>query len=134
MDSLSLLLRAWMAGLDVEARGDRLVVRGRRSQEPLARELLDHKSEVLAELEGMDEGPWPQETCPLTADVFSIRTLNDLEQLGSGEAPPGACYACGRAAWWRLKSGSGDWICTRCHPPQPRRPEIETWQAEEGAP
>ena len=51
MDGLTLLAEARGQGLEVRAQGDRLIVRGPRSAEALARSLLDHKAEVLAELE-----------------------------------------------------------------------------------
>ena len=50
MDGLTLLGRARSAGLAVEAQGSRLVVRGPRSLEPIARELLERKDEILAAL------------------------------------------------------------------------------------
>ena len=106
MGGLGLLRRARLAGLRVWSRDGRVVVEGREDQELLALELLARKAEVLAELAREQAGPWPKETCPLTADVFEIRSLNDLERLGSEGRAPGACYVCGGAAWWRLKSGT----------------------------
>jgi len=50
MDGLTLLNRAHAAGLDVAADGDRLVIRGPRSAEAVARLLIEHKPEVLAAL------------------------------------------------------------------------------------
>ena len=47
MDVSMLLDNARAAGLEVRANGDRLIVRGPRSAEPLARELLGRKVEVL---------------------------------------------------------------------------------------
>jgi hypothetical protein len=47
MDALNLLEQAREAGLDVHADGEKLVVRGPKKAELLARELLDHKAEVL---------------------------------------------------------------------------------------
>ncbi len=131
MDGLSLLDRARLAGLRVRADGDHLVVRGRRSQERLARELLAHKAEVMAELDLEQSGPWSKETLAITADIFGVRTVDDLMALGTTDRSPGACYACGGGAWWRLR-GVKLWICTRCYPPSPPREEIETWSGEEG--
>ncbi len=90
MDRLSLLDRARLAGLKVRAEGDRLVVRGRRSQERLARELLAHKAEVVAELGREQSGPWPKETFAITADIFGVRTVADLMALGTTDRSPGA--------------------------------------------
>ncbi len=131
MEGLSLLDRARLAGLKVRADGDHLVVRGRRSQERLARELLAHKAEVMAELDRDQSGPWPKATLAITADIFGVRTVADLMALGTTDRSPGACYACGGGAWWRLR-GAKLWICTRCYPPSPPREEIETWPGEEG--
>ena len=47
MDSLSLLAVAREAGLAVRADGDKLVVRGPRAAEALAREILEHKAELM---------------------------------------------------------------------------------------
>ena len=131
MDSLSLLHRARLAGLKVRADGDQLVVRGRRSQEQLAQELLAHKVEVMAELAANQLGPWPKETVAITADICAVKTLADLQALGSGDRLPGSCYACGAATWWRLRAEGGPWICTRCYPPRPAQSEIESWPVEE---
>ncbi len=131
MDGLSLLDRARLAGLKVRADGDHLVVRGRRSQERLAEELLAHKTAVMAELDREQPGPWPRETIAITADIFEVRTVADLMALGTTDRSPGACYACRGDAWWRLRDAEL-WICTRCYPPSPPREEIETWPGEEG--
>ncbi len=50
MDGLALLAEARDAGLEVRARGDRLVIRGPRKCEAMAKVLLEHKPEVLAAL------------------------------------------------------------------------------------
>ena len=50
MDGVELLSQAHAAGLTVTAEGDKLVVRGPWSAEPLAKELLEHKVEILAHL------------------------------------------------------------------------------------
>ena len=47
MDGLALLAQARDAGLDVRARGDRLVIRGPKRAENVARLLLDRKPVVL---------------------------------------------------------------------------------------
>ncbi len=131
MEGLSLLSRVRLAGLKVRADGDHLVVRGRRNQDRLARELLAHKVEVMAELATIQAGPWPKETVAITADIFGVVNMADLMALGTTDRPPGACYACGGGAWWRLRLANL-WICTRCYPPSPPREEIETSDGEEG--
>jgi hypothetical protein len=50
MDGLILLNRAREAGLAVEADGNKLVIRGPRRAESVARLLIEHKPEVLAAL------------------------------------------------------------------------------------
>ncbi len=50
----AVITEARAAGLDVRADADRLVIRGPRTQEHLARQLLDQKSQVLAVLEAED--------------------------------------------------------------------------------
>jgi hypothetical protein len=53
MDGLTLLRRATAVGLTVSAVGDWLVMTGPRSAETIARELLEHKPEVLAVLRAL---------------------------------------------------------------------------------
>ena len=48
MEALALLDRAHAAGLVVSVDGDMLVIRGPRSAEALARDLLEHKVEILS--------------------------------------------------------------------------------------
>jgi hypothetical protein len=50
MDGLRLLRRARDAGLAVEVEGDKLVIRGPKRAEPVARLLIDHKPAVMAAL------------------------------------------------------------------------------------
>jgi hypothetical protein len=50
MDGLTLLRRAYDAGLRVEADGGNLLIRGPRHAEPVVRLLAEHKAEVLAAL------------------------------------------------------------------------------------
>ncbi|MCP3918731.1 MAG: hypothetical protein GY711_24560 [bacterium] len=33
------------------------------------------------------------------------------------------CHACGSSKWWRLRHVD-NWVCARCHPPQPPEDEI----------
>ena len=79
MDSVTLLAQAQAAGLTVYAEGDRLVVRGPRSAEPLAKTLLAHKAELM---------PW------LTAPQTSAREP--------------VCPVCG-ALDWRDTPDGGRW-------------------------
>jgi hypothetical protein len=50
MDGVMLLRHAREAGLRVETEGDKLVIRGPRNAEPVARLLIEHKPEVMAAL------------------------------------------------------------------------------------
>ena len=47
MDGLTLLAEARAAGLSVEAQGARMVIRGPKRAEPVARRLIEHKLEVM---------------------------------------------------------------------------------------
>jgi hypothetical protein len=81
MDGLTLLRQARDAGLAVESDGDKLVIRGPRRAEVVARLLIEHKPEVIAALA-------PASTLPATIDLddgsdpawwrrqFTIRTIH----------------------------------------------------------
>jgi hypothetical protein len=56
MDGLTLLSEGRAAGLTILADGGRLVIRGPRSAESVARRLLDHKTDVLATLAAVSSG------------------------------------------------------------------------------
>ena len=72
--------------------GTDLVVRGPRRHHTLAVELLAHKAEIAAMLEG-DRQP------------------------SVSDRPTSPCYACRSQSWWQRppEHGSG-WVCGRCHP------------------
>jgi hypothetical protein len=114
MVRLTILQRARLAGLSVRAQGDRLLVRGPRRLEALARELIDRKGEVMAALAEEKQTAW-EDAVPLELGDFKIRTLDDLLSSETDQ-PRRRCYACRNARWWRLKRG-GPWTCGRCHPP-----------------
>ena len=59
MDGLSLLRQAEEAGLAVALDGGRLVIRGSKRAEPVARLLIEHKPDVLAVLARADRMPVP---------------------------------------------------------------------------
>jgi hypothetical protein len=59
MGGVDLLTRACAAGLTVRADGDKLIVRGPRSAEALARELLEHKAEILIHLRRSEPASLP---------------------------------------------------------------------------
>ena len=58
MDGVELLESARAAGLEVHLDGDRLVIRGPKTAEPIARQLLRTKTVVLEAIQGRpDQGP-----------------------------------------------------------------------------
>ena len=63
MDIVDLLAEARRAGLRVHAEAGRLIVRGPKTLEPLARQILERKSEVMRELEGVRPNPPPCALC-----------------------------------------------------------------------
>ena len=112
MDSMTLLVEARVAGLDVRVEGDRLIVRGPKTAAPLAQQLLDRKPEVLELLSGEDyEVAWRVEfmrtqvrpTGPVPF-LVARRTLSDTRGLClscDAPLPEGAtvrCAPCVRAA------------------------------------
>ena len=66
MDGLTLLKEARAEGLRVSADGDRLVIRGPRRADAVARGLLFHKTDVLVSLEAAKTNAW---------DVVAARRL-----------------------------------------------------------
>jgi hypothetical protein len=70
MDGMTLLSEGWAAGLTVTTDGDRLVIRGPKSADAVARRLLAHKTVILAAL-----------------------------AAGNGNTPP-ACPKCGSLEEW----------------------------------
>jgi hypothetical protein len=65
MDWMKLMHEASVAGLEVRANGDRLVVRGPRSSEALAQQLLAHKAELLPLLTAPPADFLSEEPCPI---------------------------------------------------------------------
>src|SRR2546428_11357962 len=88
MAGMKLLDEARAAGLKVRAEGDRLIVRGPKSAERVAKALLEKKADVLALLS--QQSPFP---CP--ACKGAVR----LEPAGPEELPTRiwTCVQCG--AW-----------------------------------
>lgn len=121
MDGLTLLQRAQEAGLAVQAKGDKLVIRGPKRAEPVALLLLDHKPDVLAVLSprSLRDPPlrdWNAADRTLWRDRYAARIVHwfrggrpwqEAEQLAFGEMilewhrrfgarlPPGCCAGCG---------------------------------------
>jgi hypothetical protein len=102
MDGLTLLAEARAAGLKVKAEGTRLVVRGPREAEPVAKRLLAHKAEVMAALATPGAGrpryasPWP----------------DALPKLGQRSVGPfTSCEVCRTGSWIRY---GGTPLCLLC--------------------
>ena len=109
------LAEARAAGLEVRVEADRLVVRGPRSREGLAQQLLERKGEVLALLAAEDaEVAW--RVAALRPQVpkrgpIAVLTVRDVPpewgrcvscggRLGDGRTA--RCEPCARAAWLDL--------------------------------
>jgi hypothetical protein len=113
MGSLTLLDRAKAAGLTVSALGDRLIIKGPRSAEPVARELMARKAEVIAELAALSRNaPRDDQARPA---AFRCATCED-----SGEVAPSA-FVDDREPWprWIERTGGNPMIhpvrCPSCH-------------------
>jgi len=74
MVGIALLQEARAAGLDVQAKGDRLVLRGPRSAESIATYMLEHKREVLALLAQQQHAEW---NTALHKRLDALRTERD---------------------------------------------------------
>jgi hypothetical protein len=92
MDGLTLLSEGRAAGLIVLADGGRLVIRGPRSADAVARQLLAHKAVVLAAM-AADDGsscPWeamePGTACPKCGSLEQWQDLLGRQRCGVCEA------------------------------------------------
>ncbi len=101
MDGVGLLERARAAGLTVVADGDTLTVRGPKSAGPIARELLGHKSAVLAALMPAPKRNRPTDPRPdLAGDSARWTVLLRWAWIEDNEAALGALHGvrcCGAA-------------------------------------
>jgi hypothetical protein len=115
----TLLRRAQEAGLAVQAEGDRLIIRGPKRAESVARLLIDHKRDVLAALAPREAARVPDEDVVDRAcwrDRYATRIVHrfrrrhpwqEAERLAFGELilawhrqhgaspDPGRCAGCG---------------------------------------
>src|SRR5437763_13218986 len=82
MGGMMLLDRARAAGLSIAIKGDRLVVRGPRRAEPIVRELMDRKAEILGLLVEVPE-PAPPSATP---DPANLDPTNWAEALRAKES------------------------------------------------
>ena len=121
MDGLILLGRAREAGLAVEAEGGKLVIRGPRRAEPVARLLIEHKPEVMAALVPA-EPPKAGEGCPDPEWWHRHYIIRAIDWELSG-ARPGAKAQ--ELAWgellseWHKRYGRRwpTWQCAGCSEP-----------------
>ena len=78
MAGVKLLEEARAAGLKVRVEGDRLIVRGPKSAERVAKALLEKKAEVLALLNRQPQySPWPCEHCGQPAEIEAVEPRKD---------------------------------------------------------
>ena len=106
MDGLILLRRANDVGLRLEATGDRLVIRGPKRAEPVAKLLVEHKAEVLRVLAARG--------LPADCSNAKPRSLERVVPVGNGE--PGLRQPCAarRGRIEELPDGSLLHFCTEC--------------------
>jgi hypothetical protein len=98
VDGMTLLHRAEEAGLAVKAEGDKLVIRGPKRAEPVARLLLDNKPRILAALaagtalhttarhrNAVDRDIWRDRYAARVVHWFHERPWQNAERLAFGE-------------------------------------------------
>lgn len=141
---IDLLADAHRLGLAVRLDGDRLVVRGPKRAEAIARALLAHKAEVLGVLRQTPSTVYkyranPEENAkPVDVDIVDA-TKNAFTDIIVEDIEPGVdpwaeaedwtdttpyCSTCRSCAGWvDLLDG---WHCRRCEPPR----RSERWAAK----
>src|SRR5215472_3239959 len=118
MDGLTLLRRARDAGLAVATEGDKLVIRGPKCAEEIARLLIEHKPEVMAALVPIEFAS-DAEHDPAPAwwrRQYLVRTIN-WELSGARSESQARGIAWGELAdrWHRLHgSRTPQWQCAGC--------------------
>ncbi len=129
MDGLALLSEATAAGLTVQIDGDRLVIRGPRSADAIARALLKHKMEVMAILRFGSWVPRPDTRSRLgwqSPDALvpwpAWEDLPEPPESVPADATARACWWCGQREWWRSKAWPDVVRCGWCSPPAPGVP------------
>ena len=105
MDGVSLLRRAGEAGLRVAAEGSKLVIRGPRRAEPVARLLLAHKPAVIAALAAQ----WRARYCEAQAYWSALHPAGEASRLAWGEIEN----------HWHMQYGERvpHWQCAGCRDP-----------------
>jgi hypothetical protein len=104
MDGLMLLRRAGKAGLAVKTEGDKLVIRGPKNAEPVARLLIENKPTVVAAL-----ADWGARHREALAYWGALHPTAEAAQLAWGEL---------LSRWHRLSgTRAPEWQCAGCGEP-----------------
>ena len=117
MEGLTLLQEAKAAGLTVIADGDKLIVRGPRRLEHVARKLLDHKPDVLPIVKALNLAKL------VIPGSWTVMSVDDQAETPIDDAidPPDPCPNCGGIAmWWpvsTLENPEPAPRCDACDPP-----------------
>ena len=87
MVGVELLAQAKGAGLEVKAEGNRLILRGPRSAEALAKNILAHKDQVIALLQPTNASSFDELTrCRIERDYWSARWNKGMDYLEAMQA------------------------------------------------
>jgi hypothetical protein len=131
MDGLTLLRQAHDVGLQLEAAGDKLLIRGPKRAEPVVKLLAEHKAEVMAALADnaheaeLAPSPWFERALPSAAGAPGLEQPRAARRGRVEELPDGLflhfCAECG--AWGAFGYGVnfragrlGRWYCAAHRP------------------
>ena len=91
MDGIALIVEAAAAGLSIRLDGDRVVIRGPKSADAVARRLLANKPAVVAVLRKQSPHPNPAPAAcnPTAPDPFDNCTLRPNDDDRIGKKAPG---------------------------------------------
>ncbi len=108
---MTLLDSARVAGVTMRVDGERLIVRGPRSAETLAKSVLAQKADVVAWLLTAPETRVEPSNVAVTP-----RSVSGESERAAPAMTVEQCFCCGQRRWWRSVFGS-HLICATCHPP-----------------
>jgi hypothetical protein len=114
MDGLTLLSEGQAAGLIVIADGDRLVIRGPKSADAVARRLLAHKAVILAVLAAGNGNTTP--AIPKVASIVAphLASIHEVVPFDDLLLPGPACPRCGSLeSWTDILGGQHCGVCER---------------------